>query len=189
MPRLPDIDEKQLTPKQRRIYDEVKRVRGHVRGPFAIWLRNPELAESCLKLQDMFASRLRLERRLLQLMILVSARLATAQFAWFIHEPHALKEGVSMNIVEAIRERRTPNFPRADERLIYDITLELNTTRTLSDATFNRGMAMFGEEKMVELIAGVGFYVMVAMTLNTFDVPVPGKKPMRDARQDTSTHK
>jgi 4-carboxymuconolactone decarboxylase len=127
----------------------------------------------------MFASRVKLERRLVQLMILVSARLATAQFAWFIHEPHAVKNGVSSEIVEAIRERRTPDFPREDERLIYDITLELNTTRTLSEATYNRGMAMFGEEQMVELVAAVGFYVMVAMTLNAFDVPVPdGKKPL-----------
>jgi 4-carboxymuconolactone decarboxylase len=181
MPRLPDIDEKQLTPEQRRIYDQVKHLRGHVRGPFAIWLRNPELAERCLNLQDMFASRVRLERRLVQLMILVSARLATAQFAWFIHEPYAVKEGISSDIVEAIRERRTPNFARADERLVYDITFELNTTRTLSEATFNRGMAMFGEEKMVELIAGIGFYVMVAMTLNAFDVSVPdGKKPLAE---------
>jgi 4-carboxymuconolactone decarboxylase len=129
----------------------------------------------------MFASRLRLERRLVQLMILVSARLATAQFAWFIHEPYAVKEGISSDIVEAIRERCTPNFTQEDERLVYDITFELNTTRTLSEATFNRGMAMFGEEKMVELIAGIGFYVMVAMTLNAFDVSVPdGKKPLAE---------
>jgi 4-carboxymuconolactone decarboxylase len=101
MSRLPGIDEAKLTPEQRRIYDEVKRVRGQVRGPFAIWLRNPELAECTLKLQDMFASRTRLERRLVQLMILISARLATAQFAWFIHESHALKEGISVDIVEA----------------------------------------------------------------------------------------
>jgi 4-carboxymuconolactone decarboxylase len=179
--RLPEIDEQKLTPEQQRIYDQVKHLRGHVRGPFAIWLRNPELAECCLKLQDMFASRLRLERRLVQLMILVSARLATAQFAWFIHEPYAVKEGISSDIVEAIRERRTPNFTQEDERLVYDITFELNTTRTLSEATFNRGMAMFGEEKMVELIAGIGFYVMVAMTLNAFDVSVPdGKKPLAE---------
>ena len=186
MPRLPDIDEKQLTPEQRRIYDQVKRVRGHVRGPFVIWLRNPELAECCLKLQDMFASRVRLERRLVQLMILVSARRATAQFAWFIHEPYAVKEGISSDIVEAIRERRTPNFTQEDERLVYDVTLELTTTLRLSEATYTRGMAMFGAEKMVEVVAAVGFYVMVAMTLNAFDVPVPGKKPLRDARQDTS---
>ena len=38
--------------------------------------------------------------------------------------------------------------------------------------------------EMVELVAAVGFYVMVAMTLNAFDVPVPGKNPLRDARQD-----
>jgi hypothetical protein len=40
-------------------------------------------------------------------------------------------------------------------------------------------MALFGEQKMVELVAAVGFYVMVAMTLNAFDAPVPGgKKPL-----------
>jgi 4-carboxymuconolactone decarboxylase len=179
MPRLPEIDEATLTAEQRRIYDQVMRVRGQVRGPFAIWLRQPELAEYGLKLQDMFASRVKLERRLMQLMILVSARLATAQFAWFIHESHALGEGISSDVVEAIRERRTPNFSRDDERLVYDITLELNLTRTLSEPTFNRGMALFGDQKMVELVAAVGFYVMVAMTLNAFDAPVPGgKKPL-----------
>jgi 4-carboxymuconolactone decarboxylase len=179
MPRLPEIDEPKLNQEQRRIYDEVKRVRGQVRGPFAIWLRNPELAEYALKIQDLFASRARLERRLIQLMILVSARLATAQFAWFIHESHALKEGISADIVEAIRERRAPKFRREDERLVYDITLELNVTRTLCEATYNRGMAMLGEARMVELVAAVGFYVMVAMTLNAFDVPVPdGHKPL-----------
>ena len=120
----------------------------------------------------------------MQLMILVSARLATMQFVWFIHEPYAVKEGISSDIVEAIRERRSPNFTQEDEHLVYDVTLELNTTLTLSEATYTRGIAMFGAEKMVELVAAVGFYVMVAMTLSAFDVPVPGKNPLRDARQD-----
>jgi len=179
MGRLPEIDEATLSSDQRKIYDEIKRVRGQVRGPFAVWLRNPELGECALKLQDMFASRVKLERRLVQLMILVSARLATAQFAWFVHEPHALKLGISTDIVEAIRERRTPNFTYEDERLVYDITLELNTTHSLSETNYRKGLAMFGEQAMVELVSAVGFYVMVAMTLNAFDVPVPGgKKPL-----------
>jgi 4-carboxymuconolactone decarboxylase len=176
MGRLPELDETLLSADQRRIFDEIKRVRGQVRGPFAVWLRNAELSESALKLQDMFASRVKLERRLVQLMILVSARLATAQFAWFVHEPHALKLGIAPDIVEAIRERRTPDFTREDERLVYDITLELNTTRSLSEASFKRGMAMFGEQAMVELVSAIGFYSMVAMTLNAFAVAVPGGK-------------
>ena len=179
MPRLPELDEAKLSPQQKVIYDDIMRVRGRVRGPFAVWLRNAELAEGALKLQDMFASRVQMERRLIQLMILVAARFAGAQYAWHIHEPHALQHGISREIVEAIRERRTPDFTREDERLVYDITLELNTTHRLSDTTFGRGMALFGEQQMVELVSGVGFYAMVALTLNAFDVEVPdGKKPL-----------
>jgi 4-carboxymuconolactone decarboxylase len=176
MSRLPEIDATKLAPEQRVIYDRMLRERGHMRGPFAVWLRNAELCENTIKLQEMFASRVKLERRLLELMILVAARLATAQYAWFIHEPHALKFGISPEIIQAIRQRRTPDFTREDERLVYDITMELNTTRTLSEASYRRGMATFGEKVMVELISAVGFYSMVAMTLNALDVSVPGGK-------------
>ena len=179
MSRLPELDEATLAPEQKRIYGEIKRIRGGVRGPFAVWLRNAELGECALKLQDMFASRTKLERRLVQLMILVAARLSNAQYAWFIHEPHALSHGIAADIVEAIRERRTPNFTRDDERVVYDLTLELNSSHGLSEASFNRGMAILGEQQMVELVSGVGFYSMVAMTLNAFDVSVPdGGKPL-----------
>ncbi|MGH7782341.1 MAG: hypothetical protein ACREO5_00630 [Candidatus Binatia bacterium] len=54
--------------------------------------------------------------------------------------------------------------------------MELNTTRSLSEGNFNRGMAMFGEQKMVELVSAIGFYAMVGITLNAFDVAVPGDK-------------
>ena len=176
MGRLPDIDEGKLSSDQRRIYDELKRARGHVRGPFAVWLRNAELCENTRKLQEMFASRVKLERRLLELMILVSARLATAHYAWFIHEPHALKFGIAPDIIQAIRERRTPEFTREDERLVYDIAVELNTTRSLSETNYQQGVAMFGEQVMVELVSAIGFYAMVAMTLNAFAVSVPEGK-------------
>lgn len=179
MGRLPEIDANTLSPEQRVIYDRMMRERGHMRGPFAVWLRNAELCDNTLKLQEMFASRVKLERRLLELMILVAARLATAQYAWFIHEPYALKFGIAPEIVQAIRERRTPDFTRDDERLVYDITTELNITRTLSEASYQRGMAMFGEPTMVELVSAIGFYSMVAMTLNAFAVSVPiGKEPL-----------
>ena len=56
---------------------------------------------------------------------------------------------------------------------------ELNATRSLSEANYRRCIALLGEQAIVELISVVGFYVMVAMMLNAFDVPVPGgKKPL-----------
>jgi 4-carboxymuconolactone decarboxylase len=176
MPRLPPIDPATLPPEKRAAYDEILRVRGQVRGPFAIWLTSPELCERALALQDWFPKHANLDRRLLELMILVLARAATAQFAWFVHEPHAARLGIQQTVIDAIRERRTPDFERDDERLVYDVTRELDATRTLSDATYRRGIEALGPEAMVELVAAVGFYVMVAMTLNTFQAPIPGGK-------------
>ena len=95
----------------------------------------------------------------------------------YAHEPHALKGGISHDVIKAIRARRTPDFIKEDERFVYDATIELDSLRTMSQATYDRGMALLGAEAMVELVAAVGFYVMVAMTLNTFQAPVPGVEP------------
>jgi len=39
---------------------------------------------------------------------------------------------------------------------------------------------MFGEQVMVELVGAVGYYGMIALTLNAFNVPSPeGKKPLK----------
>lgn len=172
--RLPPIDEESLTSHQRVIYDQIKRTRGNVRGPFAIWLRSPAIAEHALGLQSKLQTEVSLPRHLLELMILVAARRATAQFAWFAHERHALSFGIAPEVVGDIKARRTPNFESEEERAVYDITNELITDHSLSETTYLRGMALFGEQVMVELVSAVGFYVMVAMTLNAFEAPVPG---------------
>jgi 4-carboxymuconolactone decarboxylase len=93
-----------------------------------------------------------------------------------------LKFGISPGIIEAIRERRAPDFTRDDERLVFEITTELNTTGSLSEATYKSGMTLFGEQVMVEVVSAVGFYAMVAMTLNAFAVQVPGGKDPLNVR-------
>ena len=38
-----------------------------------------------------------------------TARFASAQYAWYIHEPHALQHGIAKEIVDAIREQICPD--------------------------------------------------------------------------------
>lgn len=174
MSRLPPVDPDKLSPEGRRTYDEIVRVRGHVRGPFAVWLTVPQICDMALKMQNWFPTEGKLPRRLLELAILIAARQYSAQFAWFIHERNGLAEGLAPDVVAAIKERRMPPFTRDDERMVWDIMQELDRDRTLARATYDRGIAMFGPEVMVELVSAAGFYVMVALTLNVFDAPVPG---------------
>jgi len=174
MARVEDLKLESLTPEQKAIHDRIAGTRGGtVRGPFAIWLRNPKIADTA----DRFGTTLRngdLDLRLFELMVLLVARHWTAQYEWFAHARHALEAGIPPAVVEAIRHRRKPELERDDERLVYDLVTEMNETRTLSQPTYDRAVAMLGLDHVIELITSLGFYTMVAIMLNGFDAPVPG---------------
>ena len=181
MSRVPVLQVEELTPEQKRIYDEIAGPRGGVvRGPFPIWLRNPDLADRANQLGNTLRLHAKLEKRLFELMVLTIARHWSAQYEWYSHAKSALKAGISPEIVEAVRDRRLPEFGREDERLVYEIITELVETRTLSQPSYDRVLAALGLDLLIELITAAGFYTMVAMVLNTFDAPVPsGERPLR----------
>jgi 4-carboxymuconolactone decarboxylase len=108
------------------------------------------------------------------------ARKASAQFAWAVHEKRGVESGLSQEVVDAIRMRTTPVFAREDERMTYDIACELSDTQTLSPSSYKRAEAFFGVTTLVELVSLVGFYVMVAMVLNTFEADPPNGKMSLD---------
>jgi 4-carboxymuconolactone decarboxylase len=174
VPRLPALDPATLTPEQQRVYGEIAAAHtGNVRGPWAIGLRVPEVADHLHQLYERLARDSKLGQRLYELIVLVVARHWTAQFAWQTHEKNALAAGIAPATVDAIRERRTPRFERDDERIAYDTVTELSTSRALSDASYANAQAFFGDDLLVELISVAGLYTMVAMLLNAFDAPVP----------------
>jgi 4-carboxymuconolactone decarboxylase len=172
--RVDDVRPEDMTPQQKEVAAAIAGTRGGVvRGPFAIWLRNPPLAAAA----DKLGTALRqgsLEKRLFELMVLVIARHWSAQYEWYAHAKQGLAAGLASAVVEAIRERRPPEFTRDDERLIYDVVIEMNETRTLSQPTYGRTVAALGLDRTIELITSIGFYTMVAIMLNGFDAPVPG---------------
>jgi 4-carboxymuconolactone decarboxylase len=180
MARVPDIPLEQLTETQRRLYDEIAGARsGGVRGPFALWLRNPELADRANQLGNALRVHGKLDRRLFELAVLLVARHWSAQYEWYAHEKAALRAGVSPEVVEAIRTERTPRFDRDDERLVFEVICEINETRSLSQPSYERALAVLGLDLLIELVTAAGFYSMVAMVLNAFDAPVPeGKRPL-----------
>ena len=163
-----------MTAEQQRLYAEIKGPRGIVAGPFALWLRLPHLAEAANRLGNAVRLEGTLDRRHFEIMILVIARHWRAQYEWYQHAIAAEKLGVSPELIEALRVGKTPPLADDGERLIYELTTELLTDRTLSQRTYERAIAAFGLDTLIETITAVGFYTTVAMMLNAFDAPVPG---------------
>lgn len=175
MTRLPAFDVAGASPEQRRIYERIAAAHGgNVRGPWLVALRVPEVAEQAHALYERLCRETKVGKRLFELMVIVVARRWTSQFEWFAHERQAREHGVAEDVIAAIRDGREPPLTRDDERLVYEVTTELSATTRLSDATYARAQAALGDELLVELIAGIGFYTMIAMLLNAFDVAVPG---------------
>ena len=158
---------------QRHIYDGIAAAHGVVRGPWAIELRVPEVAEHMHALYDRLCLNPSFGKRIFELMVIIVARHWTSQFEWWAHERLAREAGISEAVIDAIRERRTPQFERDDERTVYEVVTELNETHALSDATYGRGLSALGEKGLVELISGAGTYTSIAMQLNAFDVEIP----------------
>ncbi len=94
-----------------------------------------------------------------------------------MHYPIALKEGLSREIADAIGDGRRPADLSADEQLIYDFCTELLQHHSVSDPTYGRAVARFGEQGTIEMVGVVAYYTFQSMVLNTARTPVPPGAP------------
>jgi 4-carboxymuconolactone decarboxylase len=77
-------------------------------------------------------------------------------------------------VIAAIAARRTPTLRDAREQAVYDVSTTLLATGRVPKPLYEAGVAALGERGMVELVGILGYYCMVALTLNTFELGIPG---------------
>jgi 4-carboxymuconolactone decarboxylase len=171
--RLAPLTPDQMSPEQKQLHDRIKGARPRLGGPFSIWIRNPDLAAAAQSLVDAIRANGKLDKRLYELTTLIVTRHWTAQYAYNVHEPLAVSAGIDAEVAAAIRTRKTPAFKRDDEKLVYDVVTELQEKKALSPATYDRAVKGLGVDLLIELIAVVGVYAMVSMTLVSFEVDPP----------------
>jgi 4-carboxymuconolactone decarboxylase len=172
--RIPLFPMEQMTAEQRRVYDEVASgPRGKVEGPIRAALHRPDLADKWQQLGAALRYGTSLPPRLSELAILLTARAWDSQFEWYAHEPHALRAGLAREVVDAIRTGKTPSFSNDEDQAVHDYVTELQRTRHVSEATYQRALSLFDVIGVVELTSLTGYYSMVAMTLNAHEIPLP----------------
>lgn len=170
--RIPE----EMSQEQRKVYhDTVAGRRGRMPAPLAAWLESPVLADRAQKLGEFVRYETSLPPRLSELAILVVARYWTAQFEWIAHKAEALKAGLGAGVIEDIANRRTPRFENPDERLVYEFSVSLNQKHEVSDELYEKVVAAIGLRGVVELVGILGYYTLISMTLNTFEIEPEGQ--------------
>lgn len=178
MSRIKIRTREEMNEEQRRVYDAtVAGKRGRAPAPLLAWLESPVLADRAQKLGEFARYDTTLPTRLSELAVLVTARFWTSQYEWAIHKQEALKGGLDPAIIDAIAHRRDPDFRNSDERLVYDFARALHETHSVSPDLYQRAINSLGDRGVVELVGILGYYTLISMTLNVFEIDPPDGKP------------
>jgi 4-carboxymuconolactone decarboxylase len=178
-PRFLAPDPAALDDAQRRVYDATRAGRrGTVPANVLAWLPSPELAQRAQHLGAFLRYDTSLGPRLSELAILAVARRWSSAYEWAIHAVEAERAGVPGEVIAAIASGASPALEAESDQAVYDVARELPEAGQVSDATFARAEAALGRATLVELVGLVGYYSMVAMTLNAFQVPPPAGAPV-----------
>ena len=143
------------TPEQAEVIAEVvSGKRGRVPGPMIGWLPNPELARRAQRLGELLRYDTSLEPALSELAILICARHWTSHYEW-------------------TARKDTPFLRRNRETAVFAVASTLLARTRIDDALYAHGVAILGERGMVDLVGILGYYSLVALTLNALELGLP----------------
>src|SRR5262245_7059453 len=137
------------------------------------WLNSPQMAQHATRLGEQLRFNTIFPARLSEIAILVTARHWTSHYEWYAHKRLALQGGLKPEIIDAIRDRRTPEFDDPIARTIYDVAKSLHEAHGLAKGLYDEAVKLLGERGLVEVIGLCGYYTLVSMTLNTFEFDLP----------------
>ncbi|MBX3706378.1 MAG: carboxymuconolactone decarboxylase family protein [Pseudomonadales bacterium] len=144
-----------------------------LQGPFGVWLRAPTVGHAAQAFGAVLRFETRLPESVKEVAICTVGAYYQAKFEFAAHARLALAAGVDPAVVEALRTRATPPFDAADQRLAWEVASALLARHRLDDALYRRAQGAFGESLLVELVTLIGYYCLISLTLNAFEVPLP----------------
>jgi 4-carboxymuconolactone decarboxylase len=176
--RYPALNPEQLSPQQKAYIENLQKPpRNNTTAlknpPFKVYMRSPELANKLEAVSDYVRWGTGLEPRLTELAIMITARQWSSQWIWRGHYRAAVRGGLDPSVGADIAAGRHPTKMKQDEEILYNYAMELYRDRAVSDTSYAAAAKQFGEKGLIDLVATMGYYDTVAMTLITAKAIAP----------------
>jgi len=171
MPRLPEITAPNS--ENQAAFDYLMKTRGAVRGGFAVTLVSPDITQRMAHV----GTYARFDSPIDKLFREVAATVASAELEnpaeYVVHSRQLRQLGVSEAVVQAILDRAPVSGATEDQMIAIKLARELTRDHKLSDASFQAGRKRLGDAGVVDLIATVGYYAMLAVIHVALDIAPP----------------
>lgn len=189
MSRISSIPREDFTDAQRKFFENLTGGRrgkgvpiesffstdGRLRGPFGPWIHSPPLGDATQRLGEAVRFESTLPPRYRELAILVVATHWDAAYELFIHEKIARSEGLEDDLIESLKAGRRPGFHQAADALVFDFSRAVIAERKVPERLYREAVSLLGEKGVVELAILLGYYMLVSITLNVFEIPAPAR--------------
>ena len=187
MSRIPYITRDRFTEAQKRVFDNItqgKRGQGRpiekwltpeggLIGPFNSFLYSPDVGDAVQRVGEAVRFETSIPPKLREMGILIVSAKMKAHYEWWAHARIAEQVGLETHVIERIKAGDDPELKDPVEIAVYEFAMELVHTGRVSDAKYAKTVEMLGDKGGVELVFLLGYFNLVAMTLNTFEIPVP----------------
>lgn len=144
--------------------------RGRVPAPMRAWIASPGLARCASQLGEVIRFRASLAGHLRELAILLVARRWTSHYEWAVHKSEALKAGLDPAVINAIAARDEPRMTDESANVVYRFATAVIAHGRVSDDLYATAISALGETAVVELVATIGYYGLVSLTNNVFEI-------------------
>lgn len=182
MARLGAVERESLPEDERRFHDAVRAIRRRpISGPFIVTMNSaPVLAARFAQLGHYFHARGQADESIVSIRVrsfisLIGSRALDCPYEWAAWLNWALEAGVPQDTADAIREGRPPANLTDEEKLVTEFcTQMISGNHRVSDATFKAALDHFGVQGLVELVITLGYFAMIALPLNAFEIEMTG---------------
>ncbi len=180
MARLTPITSKdQVAAKDHAIVDAIVASRGALQGPFTMFLHCPELAGRLAHLGAFVRFEGSLDMRVRVLAAMTVARELEAVYVWGAQTAAARRQGVPETTITAIRDKHARGLPPEDAQIV-EFTYQLLRGHRVDAASVKALQARFGNNGFIELTGAIGYYSMLAMTVNACELEAgPGAEVLK----------
>ena len=143
-------------------------------GPYSALVRSPAVAESCALLGEYVRFGTTVAAALNELAILTVAKHWNADYIGAAHKPLAAAAGVLPGVIESLAVEADPAGLSGAERTVHEFVSQLLASGAVTPAAYERTEELLGERGVIDLIATVGYYSLIAFVLNVDRTPLPG---------------
>ena len=141
------------------------------RGPFGVWQNAPNVGHPALDLGGAVRFKTAISAMVREVAICTVGVHYRAKFEFAAHRAIGIAAGLDGVALDRLAAGEDPGWTD-DLALVHRYTQTLLNTHRIDEELYNELLECFGDQGVVEIVTTIGYYCLISLTLNAFEVPL-----------------